>query len=411
MAIEGLTRPAWAEIDLDALRFNAAQIKARLGTAALCAVVKADGYGHGAVTAALALIEGGADGLAVAIVDEGIELRGAEITAPILLLSEPAAEVMGAAIAAVLTPTLTTLGGVAAAGEAAKRIGGKIPVHVKVDTGMHRMGVDIDHLVELLEAIGEFDQLVVEGLWTHLAVADEDDPESLAFTALQLERFDEAVRRAQAAGVSPPVLHVANSAGTIAVPAARYTMVRCGLALYGELPTPAVAEAAGSLELQAAMTIKAAVTAVRALPEGSRPSYGRRRAMPASGTVATVPIGYADGFPRALFAAGQEVLIGGRRYPLAGNVTMDQIVVDVGSDEVAVGDEVVLLGAQGDERITVSEWAEHLGVIPYEVLCGIGPRLPRRPVGRAHTAVRPTKRRRWGRQGADGGAEGDGDGA
>ena len=411
MAVEGLNRPAWAEIDLDALRFNAASIKARLGSTALCAVVKADAYGHGAVAAAEALLGGGADGLAVAIVDEGVELRQAEITAPILLLSEPPADVMTASIAAVLTPTLTTLEGVAAAEEAAKRIGGKIPVHVKVDTGMHRMGVEPSELVGLLKAIAEVPQLSIEGLWTHLAVADEDTEESRAYTALQLERFDEAVRSAHQIGIEPPVLHVANSAGTFAVPGALRSMVRCGLALYGELPSEAVANAASPLALKPAMTIKAAVTAVRWLEEGARPSYGRRRPLPHAGSVVTVPIGYADGFPRALFPGGQEVLIRGRRYPLAGSVTMDQIVVDVGQDEVAVGDEVVLLGAQGEERITVSEWAERLDVIPYEVLCGIGPRLPRKTVGTAHnTQVKPAKRRRWGwsTPGREAGLDGDG---
>jgi alanine racemase len=412
VAVEGLTRPAWAEIDLDALRFNAASIKARLGTAALCAVVKADAYGHGAISAAEAFLGGGADGLAVAIVDEGVELRQAEITAPILLLSEPPVDVMSAAIAAVLTPTLTTLEGVEAAEEAAKRIGGKIPVHVKVDTGMHRMGVDPDELVGLLKAIQAVPQLSIEGLWTHLAVADESSEESRAFTTLQLERFEEAVRVAHAMGIDPPVLHVANSAGTIAVPGAMRSMVRCGLALYGELPTESVAQAAGPLGLKPAMTIKAEVTATRRLEAGARPSYGRLRALPHDGTVVTVPIGYADGFPRALFTGGQEVLIRGKRYPLAGSVTMDQIVVDVGHDEVGLGDEVVLLGSQGDERITVGEWATRLGVIPYEVLCGIGPRLPRKTVGVAHkVAAKPVKRRRWGWSSPTGGAGPDGDGS
>ena len=401
MAVEGLTRPAWAEIDLDALRANAAAVKARLGdTAALCAVVKADGYGHGAVPVAVALLEGGADGLAVAIVDEGLELRQAEITAPILLLSEPPVEIMSAAFAAVLTPTLTTLAGVDAAIDAAKRIGGRIPVHVKVDTGMHRMGADLDQLAEILDRIGGCEQLVIEGLWTHLAVADEDTEESVAYTELQLARFDAAVALCAEKGIHPPVLHVANSAGTLSVPGAQRSMVRCGIVLYGELPTEAVTRAAGQLAVRPALTIKAHVTAVRELPAGERPSYGRRRALPQAGRVATVPIGYADGFPRALFDAGQEVLIRGHRFPLAGQVTMDQIVVDVGDADVEVGDEVVLLGAQGDQRITVSEWANHLGTIPYEVMCGIGPRVPRRTVG-APTAVAPrARRKRFGRPSA-----------
>ncbi len=401
MAVEGLSRPAWAEIDRDALRANAAAVAARIAPSALCAVVKADGYGHGAVTAALAFLDGGAQGLAVAIVDEGLELRNANITAPILLLSEPPADIMPAAVAARLTLTLTTLDGVDAAIDAAKIMGGSVPVHVKVDTGMHRMGTHSSGLAELLARIATCEQLVVEGIWTHLASADEDDPESLAFTAVQVERFEAAVAEVEALGLDIPVKHVANSAGTLASPSARYSMVRCGLALYGELPSEAVrirAESEAPLDLQPSLTIKAAVSAIRRVEAGGRPSYGRRRALPADATVATVPIGYADGFPRALFAAGQEVLIGGRRHPLAGMVTMDQIVVDVGDDEVAVGDEVVLLGRQGDEEISAAEWAEHLGTIVYEVLCGIGPRVPRREVGSASPLPKAPKRKlgRWG---------------
>ena len=400
MAVEGLSRPAWAEVDRDALRANARAVAERIAPSALCAVVKADGYGHGAVTAALAFLDGGAQGLAVAIVDEGLELRNANITAPILLLSEPPADIMPAAVAAGLTLTLTTPAGVEAAIDAAKTMGGTVPVHVKVDTGMHRMGVHPSGLAELLAQIATCDQLVIEGLWTHLASADEDDPESLAFTGSQVERFVEAVAMAEAAGIAVPVRHVANSAGTLARPDARFSMVRCGLVLYGEVPSEAVRLRAASeapLVLQPSLTIKAAVSAVRRVEAGSRPSYGRRRALDREATIATVPIGYADGFPRALFAAGQEVLIGGRRRPLAGMVTMDQIVVDVGDDPVAVGDEVVLLGRQGDEEITAGEWAEHLGTIVYEVLCGIGPRVPRREVGSASPLPKAPKRKigRW----------------
>ena len=401
MAVEGLSRPAWAEVDRDALRANARALSARIAPAALCAVVKADGYGHGAITAALAFLDGGAQGLAVAIVDEGLELRNVNITAPILLLSEPPADIMPAAVAAGLTLTLTSPEGVEAAIDAAKTMGGIVPVHVKVDTGMHRMGIHTSGLAALLAQISTCDQLVVEGIWTHLASADEDDPESLAFTATQVERFEAAVAIAEATGLDIPVKHVANSAGTLASRDARFSMVRCGLALYGEVPSEAVrirAAGEGPLLLQPSLTIKAAVSAVRRVEAGERPSYGRRRALPQDATVATVPIGYADGFPLALFAAGQEVLIGGRRYPLAGMVTMDQIVVDVGSDEVNVGDEVVLLGRQGEEEITASEWAEHLGTIVYEVLCGIGPRVPRREVGSASPLPKAPRRKlgRWG---------------
>lgn len=380
VAVEGLSRPAFAEVDVAALEANARAIAGRVAPAQLCAVVKADGYGHGAVTAARAFLAGGAHLLAVAIVDEGIELRRAGITAPVLLLSEPPTSSVADAVGADLTLTLATPEGVAAAA-AAVPAGEVVGVHVKVDTGMHRMGVEPAELLDLLAAIAETGRLALDGLWTHLAVADEVDGEPAEFTDLQVARFDEAVAAARAAGHAPAVLHVANSAGALSRPASRFDMVRCGIALYGELPSAAVGERAereAPLDIVPALTIKAAVSAVRSLDAGARPSYGRRRPLPEAATVATVPIGYADGFPRALFAGGAEVLIGGRRHPLAGQVTMDQIVVDVGSSEVAVGDEVVLLGQQGDEEITATEWADRLGTISYEVLCGIGPRVPRR---------------------------------
>jgi alanine racemase len=178
------------------------------------------------------------------------------------------------------------------------------------------------------------------------------------------------------------MVHAANTAGAIAFPDSRYDMVRCGIGLYGYLPGPAVRAAftaAGAQPLRPAMSLKARVVAVRTLKAKARPSYGRRRALPTSAVVATVPIGYADGVPRQLFSAGYHVLIGGRRCPLAGMVTMDQIVVDCGADtSVLPGDEVVLLGRQGDEEITADEWADLLGTISYEVLCGVGPRVPRR---------------------------------
>jgi alanine racemase len=333
------------------------------------------------LSAASAFLEGGADLLAVAIVDEGLELREAGIEAPILLLSEPPADAMDAAFEASLTPTLSTLTGIAAAAEAATHYHDVLGVHIKVDTGMHRMGVDLADLDQLLDALEAAPVLELEGLWTHLAVADEDLLAAEEFTALQLARFDHALGQVRSRGLEPKFCHVANSAATLRVDGASRQMVRCGIALYGELPTPAVAKADESLGLRPAMTIKAQVTAVRHLPAGERPSYGRRRALPTPATVVTVPIGYADGFPRSLFGAGQEVLIRGQRFPLAGQVTMDQIVIDAGSAEIEVGDEVVLLGAQGAERITASEWAEHLGTISYEVLCGIGPRVPRRALG------------------------------
>ena len=204
------------------------------------------------------------------------------------------------------------------------------------------------------------------------------------FTAGQLERFDAVVAALAAAGHRPPMTHVANSAGAIGIPAARHDLVRCGIAVYGVAPTPAlaaeVATASGGQKLRPALSLRTRVTYIRDLDPGERPSYGRRRPLERRSTVATAPIGYADGVPRRLFDQGGEVLIRGVRRPLAGTVTMDQVVIDcgpVGSAPVEVGDEVVLLGRQGDEEVTAEEWAGLLGTISYEVLCDIGPRVPR----------------------------------
>jgi len=383
---EGRSRPAWAEIDLAAVRQNTTLLRKISAPAAVCAVVKADAYGHGAAGVARAAIEGGAAGLAVALVDEGIELREAGISQPILLLSEPPADAAEAVVAGGLTPTVTTTASLGRLAAAARALGTRLSVHVKVDTGMHRVGADPAEIPGLVTAIVADPMLRLEGLWTHLAVADGASDADRAFTSLQLDRFDRVRAEPAVADARPAVLHAANSAAAIAWPRARYDLVRCGITLYGQLPSPALAgafaTAGGGASLQPALSLRARVAAVRTLAAGERPSYGRLRPLPRRSTVATVPIGYADGVPRALFDAGFEVLIGGRRRPLAGMVTMDQIVVDCGTDGViAPGDEVTLLGRQGDEEITAMEWADLLGTISYEVLCGIGPRVPRVTAG------------------------------
>jgi alanine racemase len=378
-------RPAWADIDLDAVRHNAGVLRTLIGPAALCAVVKADGYGHGDVPVARAALEGGATWLAVALVEEGVTLRQAGVGAPILLLSEPPVEGMAEAVARDLVPTVYTASGIAALGRmAAESDLAPVAVHLKVDTGMHRVGADPDDAVALADAIAADPRLELGAVWTHLAVADGEDPDDRDFTALQLERFDGVVAALATAGHRPPLIHVANTAGTIGSAASRHDLVRCGLAVYGLTPTPALAtalaDATGGLRLRPVLSLHSQVTYVRDLAAGQRPSYGRRRPLPGDSRVATVPIGYADGVPRRLFDQGGEVLIGGVRRPLAGVVTMDQIVVDCGPADVApvaVGDEVVLIGGQGAEEVTAEEWADLLGTISYEVLCDIGPRVPR----------------------------------
>ncbi len=385
---KGHWRPAWAEIDLGAIRHNAALLAELAAPAALSAVVKADGYGHGSVDVARAALEGGATWLAVALVEEGVVLREAGIDAPILLLSEPPLDAVEEAVARKLVPTVYTRRGIravaAAAASAADRSRDRVDVHLKVDTGMHRVGADPSEAASLAELVGAQESLVLQGVWTHLAVADGRTEEDRAFTREQLDRFDACLAELAAAGHRPALVHAANSAGTIAHPGARRDLVRCGIAVYGELPHPdhraVLAEAIGGGRLQPALSLKARVSYVRELDGGERPSYGRHRALAERSVVATAPIGYADGVPRRLFERGGQVLVGGVRRPLAGMVTMDQIVIDCGPPgptAPAVGDEVVLLGRQDDATVTAAEWAELLGTINYEVLCAIGPRVPR----------------------------------
>lgn len=363
---------AWADVDLDAVARNVEQLRAIAGPAAVCAVVKADGYGHGAIPVARAAVAAGAEWLAVAHVPEGEALRAAGIDAPVLVLSEPDPSAMPQVVAADLRVTLYTHAGIEAASHAADEAGTTVRAHLKVDTGMRRVGADpVDALARAKEIVAS-PALELEGVWTHLAVADE--PEH-PFTAEQLRRYRDVLAELAAAGVEPPVRHAANSAGALAHPDARFDLVRCGIAVYGIDPSP---ELAGRADLAPAMTLRSAVSFVKRVGEGEGVSYGLRHRFARDSTVATVPIGYADGVRRQLSATGGEVLIGGRRRRIVGNVTMDQIMVDCEDDAVAVGDEVVLIGRQGDQEISAGEWAARLDTIAYEVVCGIGARVERR---------------------------------
>ncbi len=360
-------RPSWVEVDLDAITHNVRLICDEVGAAEVCAVVKADGYGHGDVPVAEAALAGGATRLAVALVEEGVRLRDAAIAGPILVLSQPPNEDAETIVARRLTPTVYTAEFAAAISAIASD---PVPVHIKVDTGMHRVGALPDEVPDLVGVVLADPNLELGGLWTHFAVA-EDDAE---YTKRQLDVFDDVVERLRAKGIVLPMLHTANTAGALLYPEARHDMVRVGLGIYGLRPAPDVA---GHLDLRPAMRVVSQVSMTQRLPAGERPSYGRRRPLPAESFVATVPVGYADGISRRLSERGR-VLIGDKPRELAGTVTMDQIVVDMGDDAVEVGDEVVVLGAQGGSAITAEDWADLLGTINYEVVCRLGPRLPRR---------------------------------
>ena len=363
-------RPTRLEVDLGAIRHNVRVLAEAAGDAAVCAVVKADGYGHGAVPVARTALEAGATHLAVALVEEGEELRDAGIDAPILLLSEPPVSAASRLVAAGLTPTVYTQAMGGALDAIARHEDAPVTIHLGFDTGMGRVGAPPDQWDGLLAAVAEW-HVDVEGVWTHLARADEPDA---ATTGEQLQRFADLLGRVREVGLGPRLVHAANSAATLLHPGAAFDLVRPGIAVYGLSPAPDVT--AQDHGLRQALRLVTEVSYAKHVPAGTPLSYGHTWSTPSDGWVATIPAGYADGVPR-LVSNEVDVLLDGVRRPLVGRVTMDQSMVWCGDHQPAIGDEVVLLGAQGDGFVSVDEWAAAVGTISYEIACGISVRVPR----------------------------------
>lgn len=362
-------RPTRAEVDLAAIRHNVAIVAEAAGGTDLLAVVKADGYGHGAVEVARAALAAGVSWLAVALVEEAEALRAAGITAPVLLLSEPlgqpgagAAEAARRVVAADVTPSVCTV----AFADALQAVSDTaVPAHLVVDTGMGRVGCRPDEVGALLDHPG----LDVTGAWTHLARADED----VDTTDRQLVRWAPVVEHVRARRPDA-VVHAANSAGILRHPAARFDLVRMGIVLYGLSPAPDLP--ATSFGLRQALSLRTGVSFAKRIPAGMPVSYGHVWRAPTDGWLATLPLGYADGVPRVA-SNHLEVLVDGRRFPQVGRVTMDQVLVFTGDHEPRISDEVVLLGAQGDAFVSVDEWAAAAGTISYEIPCQLTARVPR----------------------------------
>lgn len=343
----------------------------RLTGVSLAAVVKADAYGHGALESARAALAAGAEWLAVALVEEGCELRDAGIDAPILLLAEPPPEFAGEILNARLTPTVYTFDLCSRLAEKVANAGLETPwpVHVKVDTGMHRLGAAGDVASRIVEFIESSKYLFLQGIWTHLASADElDNP----FTEIQLREFNSFYERI---GAPELLRHAANSAAAINYPSSRYSMIRAGIAIYGVPPSPEILHSP-DLELLPVLSWKTRVSYVRELHKGDQVGYGLTYTLGRGARIATLPVGYADGYFRNL-GNRAEVLIGGRRHRVVGAVSMDHITVDVGTAEISAGDEVVLIGSQENEAIPATELAALAGTIAYEILARIGKRVPR----------------------------------
>jgi len=365
-------RWARAEVDLEAVRRNVRTLKGRTRPGTLfMAVVKADGYGHGAIPVARAALGAGADRLGVATVDEALRLREAGIEAPVHLLSEPPGSAIDLIIEHGLTPTVTTRAFAGALGRAGAVLGIDIPYHLKIDTGMNRIGVPAAEAHEFAATIDGFPGLRLEGTMTHFATADV--PGDWDFET-QVERFSSALARMRDEGIDPGIVHAANSPATILHPEAHFDMVRCGIAIYGLHPSR---DTCGEIELAPAMSVIARATLVKKVGMGEGVSYGLTWRAVAPTTIATLPLGYADGVHRVL-SNNMEVLLGGVRCAQVGRVCMDQLMVEVprgvAADEV---DEAVLVGAQGSERILLDELAERAGTINYEMACAFGMRLPR----------------------------------
>jgi len=366
-----MPRPTWAEIDLAALRHNLGAVRDRVGPAVrVLGVVKADAYGHGAVGVSRTLADAGIDMLGVALVEEGLELRRAGVRTPVLVMGLAAEADLADALAHGLTLTVDGSATAEAVERAAAGRGEPAAVHLKIDTGMNRLGVRAEEAAEAAAAVAARPHLRLAGAYTHFACADEPDD---AVTSGQLSAFARALEAVRSAGPAPPLVHAANSAALFARPETHFGMVRSGLALYGVSPSLAAREA----PLQPVLALKSRVATVKRVRAGEGVSYGHRWRAERDALVGVLPVGYADGYPRALTGRAQG-RAAGRLVPVVGAVCMDLVMVDLTDvPEAAPGLEVTLLEADSASPLSAAALAEAAGTIPYEILTGLGRRVPR----------------------------------
>ncbi|MPY91782.1 MAG: alanine racemase [Acidimicrobiia bacterium] len=372
-SVSALEQRCRVDVDLGAIAHNVRVLQERAVPAALCAVVKGDGYGHGAVEVARSAVAAGASWLGVACAAEAVPLRRAGLDVPVLVLAEPPPADYEAVLEHGLRAVVYTAEGIDGLAAHARRRGARVTVHLKVDTGMHRAGCEGAAAPDLAIRLARDPAFELEGLMTHLATSDEP---SRPDASVQLERFRRLLGRLRSAGWRPAIVHAANSSGLLAHPDSHFDLVRAGIALYGLGP---FTDQPWSEALRPALSLHARVSRVGPVRAGEGVSYGLRWRAPRDSVLATLSIGYGDGVRRALGAAGAPVLLGGRRCPMVGVVTMDQLVVDCGPGAtVRVGDTATLIGRQGREVVGAGLWAELLDTIDYEVVTGIGPRVARR---------------------------------
>jgi len=366
-------RWAWVEVDLGAIQKNVALLAKQAGKAQLWATVKANGYGHGAVQVAQAALGAGATGLCVALADEAHELRQAKIKAPILIVSEQPATQFEQMLRDDVVATLYNESTINSYAKTASDLGIVGKVHLKVDTGMHRVGAPVASAMTRCRQIKSLASLQLDGVYTHFAAADLPNHDE---TAKQVQRFDNVVAELDRESLRPKYVHTSNSAAAMRVLSATTDIARVGIAIYGIAPSGELESLAK--DLQPALSLHARVSHVQHLASGEGVSYGLRTKLSQAATIATLPIGYADGVQRRLWKVGGEVLIGGKRCPIVGVVTMDQLMVNCGDADVQIGDHAILIGAQGSQSISANEVAAKLETIGYEIVCGISARVPRK---------------------------------
>ncbi|ARV62403.1 alanine racemase [Nostocales cyanobacterium HT-58-2] len=370
---------AWVEIDLSALSYNVKQILRILSPRTqLMAVVKADAYGHGAVTVAQTVLESGASWLGVATVPEGIQLREARIQAPILILGAThTVEQIHAIAQWKLQPTLTNPKQALVFSDTLAAINHNtpLPVHIKLDTGMSRLGTNWQEATEFVQLVHRLPSLAIASVYSHLATADSPDP---TIMQQQQQRFEQAIAQIRSIGIEPPCLHLANSAATLADKALHYDIVRAGLAVYGLYPAEHLRS---RIDLRPVLQVKARITQVKTIAPGTGVSYGHQFIAPHELRLAVVGIGYADGVPRNL-SNKMQVILRGQQVQQIGTITMDQLMLDVSAiPDVQEGEVVTLLGTEGKEQISAEDWANQLNTISWEILCGFKHRLPRVAMG------------------------------
>lgn len=361
-------RPTWAQVDLDKLAYNFRQIKKllRSGTRVM-ACVKADAYGHGLVPVAKRLTGIGADYLGVASIDEAIELRRANINLPVLILGAVLKKDIGPLFRYKLSVTVCTRGLACVLNKKAASLGSPVNVHIKVDTGMGRLGVLYNAALEFVKEVRRLKFINIEGIFTHFPLADKDR----GFTLRQIDLFRHLIAQLNREGIHIPLAHAANSMGIIGYKNSHFNMVRPGLALYGLYPAKNL-----KIKLKPVLGLKTKIIYYKKVPRGWGVSYGHTYITKKETNIAVLPIGYGDGYPRNL-SNKAPVLIGGKRFKISGTICMDQITVDVGNLPLRGSEEVVLIGSQGENKITAEELACLGGSIPYEIVCGLGSRIPR----------------------------------